>query len=86
MRWLRARELGVLAATMLGACLVTACSSSPPTAAEFCRTLAQQKAQYLSTYRDPVGQRPGRPAKGRLGSRAMGPDLRGAAAEFSAGD
>lgn len=35
---------------------------------------------------DPVGQRPGRPAKGRLGSRTMGPDLRGAAAEFSAGD
>ena len=55
MRWLRARELGVLAATMLGACLVTACSSSPPTAADFCRTLAQQKAQYLSTYGTPSG-------------------------------
>lgn len=55
MRWLRARELGVLAAAMLGACLVTACSSSPRTAADFCRTLAQQKAQYLSTYGTPSG-------------------------------
>jgi len=51
MRRLRARELGALAATVLGASMVTACASSPPpTAADFCRTLAQQKAQYLNTY------------------------------------
>ncbi len=44
------RKLCMLMAAALGACLITGCSSSPPTAADFCRTLAQQKAQYLSTY------------------------------------
>jgi hypothetical protein len=60
MRRLRTRRPGAggrqvrgfcaLAVTALGGCLVTACSSPPPSAADFCRTLAQQKAQYLSTY------------------------------------
>lgn len=44
------RRLCMVAAAILGACLVTACSSSAPTAADFCRTLAQQKAQYLNAY------------------------------------
>jgi hypothetical protein len=44
------RKLCMVAAAALVACLTAACSSSPPTAADFCRTLAQQKAQYLSTY------------------------------------
>jgi len=44
----------VLIIAVLGAGVVSACSSSaPPTAADFCRTLAQQKAQYLSTYGNP---------------------------------
>ena len=44
------RGLCVLAAAVVGACLVTGCSSPAPTAADFCQTLAQQKAQYLSSY------------------------------------
>lgn len=44
------RRLCVLAAAALGVCLIAACSSPPPTAADFCRTLAQQKTQYLSAY------------------------------------
>ena len=49
------RRLGGLAAAAVGACLVAACSSAPPTAADFCRTLAQQKARYLSAYGHPSG-------------------------------
>ncbi len=45
----------VLAAAVIGACLVTGCSSPPPTAADFCQTLAQQKAQYLSSYGNTSG-------------------------------
>lgn len=45
----------VPAAAVLGACLLASCSSPPPTAADFCRTLAQQKAQYLSAYGTPSG-------------------------------
>jgi hypothetical protein len=52
------RRLGVLAAAVVGACLVAACSSAPPTAADFCRTLAQQKARYLSAYGDPSTTNP----------------------------
>lgn len=44
------RRLCLIAAALPVACLIAACSSPPPTAADFCRTLAQQKAQYLSTY------------------------------------
>ena len=44
------RRLCVMVAAMLGTWLVVACSSPSPTAADFCRTLAQQKAQYLSSY------------------------------------
>jgi hypothetical protein len=43
---------------ILGACLVAACSSAPPTAADFCRTLAQQKARYLRTYGHPSTTNP----------------------------
>jgi len=49
------RRLCMIMAAVLGACLVAACSSPPPTAADFCRTLAQQKAQYLSTYGNTSG-------------------------------
>ena len=47
------RRLCMLAIAVLGAGLMTACSSAPPTAADFCRTLAQQKAKYLSAYGHP---------------------------------
>lgn len=44
--------LAVLA--VVGVSLVSACSaSSTPTVADFCRTLAQQKAKYLSAYGHP---------------------------------
>ena len=43
----------MLAAAAVGTCLVAGCSSAQPTAADFCRTLAQQKAKYLSTYGHP---------------------------------
>lgn len=49
------RGLFALAAAIIGAGLVTGCSSPPPTAADFCQTLAQQKAQYLSTYGNTSG-------------------------------
>jgi len=49
------RGLFALAAVVIGAGLVTGCSSPPPTAADFCQTLAQQKAQYLSTYGNTSG-------------------------------
>lgn len=49
------RGLFALAAVIIGAGLVTGCSSPPPTAADFCQTLAQQKAQYLSTYGNTSG-------------------------------
>jgi hypothetical protein len=50
------RRLRVLVVGALGVSLMTACSSSPPpTAADFCNTLAQQKAKYLSTYGNPSG-------------------------------
>lgn len=49
------RRLCVIPAAVLGASLLASCSSSPPTAADFCRTLAQQKAQYLSAYGKPSG-------------------------------
>jgi hypothetical protein len=49
------RGLCMLAAAVVGACLTTGCSSPPPTAADFCQTLAQQKAQYLSTYGNTSG-------------------------------
>lgn len=49
------RRLALLTAAVLGASLVTACSSAPPTAADFCRTLAQQKARYLAAYAHPSG-------------------------------
>jgi hypothetical protein len=45
----------MLMAATLGACLMTGCSSSPPTAADFCHTLAQQKAQYLAAYGNTSG-------------------------------
>jgi len=45
----------MLAAAAVGTCLVAGCSSAQPTAADFCRTLAQQKAKYLSTYGHPSG-------------------------------
>ena len=47
------RRLIALAAAALSVCLVAGCSSSPPTAADFCRTLAQQKAKYLAAYGHP---------------------------------
>jgi outer membrane murein-binding lipoprotein Lpp len=47
------RRLSVLAAAALSVCLVAGCSSGPPTAADFCRTLAQQKAKYLAAYGHP---------------------------------
>jgi hypothetical protein len=47
------RRLCVFAVALIGAGLMTACSSAPPTAADFCRTLAQQKAKYLSAYGNP---------------------------------
>ena len=44
----------MLIVAVLGVSLASACSSSStPTAADFCRTLAQQKAKYLSTYGHP---------------------------------
>ena len=49
------RRLSMLAAAVLGAGLVAGCSSAPSTAADFCRTLAQQKTQYLSAYGHPSG-------------------------------
>ena len=49
------RRSSMLAAAVLGAGLVAGCSSAPPTGADFCRTLAQQKAQYLSAYGHPSG-------------------------------
>ena len=49
----------MLVVAVLGIGLVTACSSSPPpTAADFCNTLAQQKAKYLSTYGHPSTTNP----------------------------
>lgn len=47
------RRFCLLAATALGVGILTACSSAPPTAADFCRTLAQQEAKYLQTYGNP---------------------------------
>ncbi len=44
------RPAVLLLSAVLTTAVVSACSSSPPTAADFCRTLAQQKAKYLSTY------------------------------------
>jgi hypothetical protein len=52
------RRLGTLGLAMLCAGAVAACSSAPPTAADFCRTLAQQKAKYLSTYGNPSSTDP----------------------------
>ncbi len=53
------RRLCVLIAAVLGVSLASACSSSaPPTAADFCQTLAQQKAKYLSTYGQASGTNP----------------------------
>jgi acyl-CoA synthetase (NDP forming) len=50
------RRFCVLVVAVLGVSLMTACSSSsPPTAANFCSTLAQQKAKYLSSYGNPSG-------------------------------
>jgi len=49
----------MLIVAVLGASLVSACSSSPPpTAADFCHTLAQQKARYLSAYGHPSTTNP----------------------------
>ncbi|MGH3119742.1 MAG: hypothetical protein ACRDND_01740 [Streptosporangiaceae bacterium] len=48
----------MLVAVIIGAGLVVACSSPPPTAADFCRTLAQQKARYLKTYGHPSTTNP----------------------------
>jgi hypothetical protein len=45
--------LPVFVATAVAVSLATGCSSAPPTAADFCRTLAQQKAHYLNTYGHP---------------------------------
>jgi hypothetical protein len=47
------RRFCLLAATIFSAGVLTACSSAPPTAADFCRTLAQQEAKYLQTYGNP---------------------------------
>jgi hypothetical protein len=44
-----------LTAAALAAGLIAGCSSAPPTVADFCHTLAQQKAQYLATYGHPSG-------------------------------
>jgi len=53
------RRLCVLVAAVLGVSLASACSSSaPPTAADFCQTLAQQKAKYLSAYGHPSSTNP----------------------------
>ena len=53
------RRLCVLIAAALGVSLASACSSSaPPTAADFCQTLAQQKAKYLSAYGHPSSTNP----------------------------
>jgi hypothetical protein len=53
----RVRTGGLLLA-ILCVGLLAACSSAPPTAADFCRTLAQQKAKYLSTYGNPSSTNP----------------------------
>lgn len=52
------RRLCILVAIIVGAGLVAACSSPPPTAADFCRTLAQQKARYLKAYGHPSTTNP----------------------------
>jgi hypothetical protein len=52
------RRLCMLAVTVLGVGVVTSCSSAPPTAADFCRTLAQQEAKYLHTYGNPSTTNP----------------------------
>jgi len=52
------RRFCLLAMAMLVVGLVAACSSAPPTAADFCRTLAQQKAKYLATYGNPSSTNP----------------------------
>ena len=51
-------RLCLLATAILAVGLVAACSSAPPTAADFCRTLAQQKAKYLATYGNPSSTNP----------------------------
>jgi hypothetical protein len=53
------RRFCALTVAVLGVSLVSACSSSPPpTAADFCNTLAQQKAKYLSAYGHPSTTNP----------------------------
>jgi hypothetical protein len=52
------RRLRMLLVAVLSASLVAGCSSAPPTAADFCRTLAQQKARYLKTYGHPSTTNP----------------------------
>jgi hypothetical protein len=49
------RPFSALVAAVAGAGLIVGCSSPPPTVADFCRTLAQQKAQYLNAYGHPSG-------------------------------
>jgi hypothetical protein len=44
------RTAVLLLGAVLTTAMVSACSSAPPTAADFCHTLAQQKAKYLSAY------------------------------------
>jgi hypothetical protein len=44
------RPTSAIVVAVLGTGLLSACSSAPPTAADFCRTLAQQEAQYLHSY------------------------------------
>jgi hypothetical protein len=44
------RPLILVISAILTTAAVSACSSAPPTAADFCHTLAQQKAKYLSAY------------------------------------
>jgi hypothetical protein len=47
------RRFCLLAVAVISAGVLTACSSAPPTAADFCRTLAQQEAKYLQAYGSP---------------------------------